>query len=284
MTFKMRLRELVDDFRDKHEERLKTFRIKDIPFERIVQDDVTKEQIKALLMAMLVESFIPVFSEYLLRLNRFRMPLDEFTIMWAREEYSHYTALRKALLALGMRETELEARVARVRSTQNWSEVPMREGPFGPLKTSIYPLTNTVIQEKTTEIFYRALSKQIQDPVVTNILKCLATDEARHHQFMLEALKAHLEDDPRGWMASARALIDYEMPGIYLLENWQTLSPESTVTAGVDQEAAFRQIKQELLSLFGWKLYPVGAVMLARQKLVKPKKIVYSTEITRDKR
>jgi len=275
-----KLRILTDDYHGKHEERIITFRHKDIEFERIDREGVTPEQIKALQMAMLVESFIPVFTQYLLRLRRFEGPADEFTIIWAREELTHFRALRSALEALGVSREELEYQINRVRSSKNWDDMVMAEGPFGPKHSEVWRLTNTMIQEKLTEIFYRSLAKQIEDPVVKKqILGALATDEARHCQFMFDTLKIYLEHDPWAWMAAMRAIMDFEMPGYYILENWGTASPEATEAAKIDQKVAFKEVKEKVLSVLGWKAIPAGALMLMRKKFSSPEEIRHSLEI-----
>ncbi len=279
MSLKGDMVALTDKYFEKHEERVKAFRQKDIDFGRIDRAGVTDKQRDAIYMAMLVESFIPVYVEMLLHVRRFRDPSDEFSIIWGREELLHFRVLRSALRALGIPGEKLQFDIDRLRSTRNWEQIAKIESPFGPLKNEIYPLTNTMIQEKSTEIFYRSLAKQVKDPIVKEILKKLATDEARHHQYMYKALKLHLEHDPGGWPAAMRAIMEYNMPGNYQMENYQEIGSEAAKTAGVDGKAAFKEIKDKLFEILGWKVVPAGALLLLKKQFSKPPKIIRSTEI-----
>ncbi len=269
----------TDEYFEKNEKRSGYFTHKDTDFGRIDRAGVTEKQIDAIYMAMLVESFIPVYTEMLLHMRRFRAPSDEFTIIWAREELLHFRVLRSALLALGVPERKLEFDVDKIRSTRNWEEIGRIESPFGPLKNEIYPLTNTMIQEKSTEIFYHSLANRVEDPIVKKILKQLAGDEARHHQYMYKALKLHLEYDPGGWPAAMRAIMEYNMPGHYQMEKYQEIGSEAAKTAGVDSKAASKEIRDKLFEILGWKVIPAGALLLIKKRFSKPPKIIRSTEI-----
>lgn len=76
-----------------------------------------------------------------------------------------------------------------------------------------------------------------------------------------------------------KAIMEFEMPGYYLLENWGIVSPEATEAANIDQKAAFKEVREKVFSVLGWKAVPVGALMLMRKKFSSPKEIRHSLEI-----
>jgi acyl-[acyl-carrier-protein] desaturase len=82
-----------------------------------------------------------------------------------------------------------------------------------PYKTFVY----TSAQERATQISHEATAKLIgeNEPVISNILKRIATEEARHFVFYMTVFKEILKRDANGALeAASEVLPAIDMPGV----------------------------------------------------------------------
>jgi acyl-[acyl-carrier-protein] desaturase len=177
---------------------------------------LTEDQISALRFITFIEDHIPgYFAEYQ-RLFPFGLGTPEaealynremhrFTTRWAVDEERHADLLCRYQVHAGVATAEELRRQLIVEGVK----------PF-TLEQSTHVagiVAYTVIQEKATQIFYRRFEKQLQEPLLGQILTQLARDESRHFAFFCRVLEAYLRTAPASSLEAIKeVLFQFKMP------------------------------------------------------------------------
>lgn len=197
---------------------------------------VTREQIEAITTAMLVESDNPVYMMELLKALRPHQYLAAFIPIWGEEEVKHFLILKLALLRLGVDRSLMDRMIDQVRVT-TW-EIPTH---YTPAMISAY----TTFQEQLTALFYEGLADRCRDGVLQGILRRIAKDERRHHAYYRKLTKAFIADDATGKTKAEvkQALLDFEMPGAILVEDYNDRAEVMVKEAGITIKAGQAVVK-----------------------------------------
>jgi Fatty acid desaturase len=158
---------------------------------------LSETQLAAVKTVLYVEDHLPGYlSEYLRVMTDPDVPDDQYivnrqalhyTFRWVAEEDRHAHVLEMYLKKTGLvKQAELEADMLRERKT-----------------AYIFPYEDSVVdgfvylalQEKATHLYYRALAKDIDEPLLKMILGRMGADEASHGAFFYDLLiKCHKGD------------------------------------------------------------------------------------------
>lgn len=144
--------------------------------------------------AMLVEDHIPGYgSEYtrIFMVHQDRSDEDawacrqmlHFVFRWVAEEDRHAHVLELWLRNCGMRDDNALTELMVTECKKHY---------VAPHDNPMQLFTYTALQEKATQIYYTALMRAVDEPILKSVLKRLAADEMRHcyffSQFVLDAL------------------------------------------------------------------------------------------------
>src|SRR5262249_33013094 len=109
--------------------------------------------------------------------------LYRFSVKWAQEEDAHAHVLFAYQVRAGLADPDaLRAKLGGA------GQKPFRLGVPEPIQVFAY----TLIQEKATQLFYQQLGHAVEEPVLKEILRQLARDEARHFAFFSRVVRAYL--------------------------------------------------------------------------------------------
>jgi acyl-[acyl-carrier-protein] desaturase len=178
-------------------------------------DRISPEQLSAVRTVLYVEDHLPGYlSEHLRLFTDTSLPDERqfinrtilrFSFNWAAEEDRHSHVLEMYLVNTGLMSREqLDADLMRERNKA--FRFPYSE----PVDTFIY----LALQEHATLLYYQALSSAVEDPVLRNILKKMASDEARHRTFFFELIT-------RGCSSDLDAIDKFDMPIQRSLDNYR---------------------------------------------------------------
>src|SRR5688572_22426802 len=154
-------------------------------------------QLSAIKTVLYVEDHLPGYlSEYLRVMTDPDLPDDQYivnrqalhyTFRWVGEEDRHAHVLEMYLKKTGLvSSAELEMDMLRERKT---AYIFPYEGQI--LDGFVY----LALQEKATHLYYRALAKELEEPLLKNILTKMGADEASHGAFFYDLLiKCHKGD------------------------------------------------------------------------------------------
>jgi len=186
-------------------------------------DRISPEQLSAVPTVLYVEDHLPGYlSEHLRLFTDTSLPDERqfinrtilrFSFNWAAEEDRHSHVLEMYLVNTGLMSRErLDADLMRERNKA--FRFPYSE----PVDTFIY----LALQEHATLLYYQALSSAVEDPVLRNILKKMASDEARHRTFFFELITRGCSSD-LDLLAErvARAIDKFDMPIQRSLDNYR---------------------------------------------------------------
>ena len=186
-------------------------------------DRISPEQLSAVRTVLYVEDHLPGYlSEHLRLFTDTSLPDERqfinrtilrFSFNWAAEEDRHSHVLEMYLVNTGLMSRErLDADLMRERNKA--FRFPYSE----PVDTFIY----LALQEHATLLYYQALSSAVEDPVLRNILKKMASDEARHRTFFFELITRGCSSD-LDLLAErvARAIDKFDMPIQRSLDNYR---------------------------------------------------------------
>jgi len=174
-------------------------------------DEVQRNAVKTVLF---VEDHLPGYlSEYLRIMTDPELPDDQYiinrktlhyTFRWVSEEDRHAHVLERYLVGTGlMSEPELEIEMARERKTAYIFPYTQVEEGF------IY----LALQEKATHLYYRALAKNMNEPLLDVLLKKMAADEASHGAFFYDLLVKNNKGDLDKLARKVSAVAcDFKMP------------------------------------------------------------------------
>jgi acyl-[acyl-carrier-protein] desaturase len=211
-------------------------------------------QLRAVETALLVEDHIPSYaSEYLRLFSVDSSRTDEeawvnrqmlhFVFRWVAEEDRHAHVL------------ELYLRHSGQRDPQSLTQLLVTEGkkPYtAPHELPAALFAYTALQEKATQLFYSCLRQAVREPVLREILRHLAADEARHCNFFSQVVLDILrEGRPRTLALIRDALEQFEMPLAHTLSAYKRKAILMARAAdGYDYRHAFehfaRLVKQVL--------------------------------------
>ena len=185
---------------------------------------LSETQLAAVKTVLYVEDHLPGYlSEYLKNLTDPEVPDDQYivnrqvlhyTFRWVSEEDRHAHVLEMYLKNSGLvKQPQLEAEMLVERKTAY-----MFPYPGQLLKGFIY----LALQEKATHLYYRALAKDIDEPLLKTVLTRMGADEASHGAFFYDLLiKCHKGDlDALSRKISAVAS-DFRMPVQSNLTNYR---------------------------------------------------------------
>ena len=158
---------------------------------------LSETQLSAVKTVLYVEDHLPGYlSEYLRVLCDPNAPDDQYivnrqalhyTFRWVAEEDRHAHVLEMYLKQTGLvTRQQLEQDMARERKTAY----------IFPYEDSLVDgFIYLALQEKATHLYYRALAKDLDEPLLQSILRRMGADEASHGAFFYDLLiKCHKGD------------------------------------------------------------------------------------------
>ncbi|HEX4796232.1 MAG TPA: acyl-ACP desaturase [Humisphaera sp.] len=202
----------------------------------LVEDDRMREiarperlneyQVGAVKTVLFVEDHLPGYlSEYLRIMTDPAMPDDQqiasrkvlhFTFRWVAEEDRHAHVLEMYLEKSGLvKPAELQQEMLRERKTAYMF-------PYDHDNKMVEGFIYLALQEKATHLYYRALARDINEPLLKTVLTKMGADEASHGAFFYEMLieSFHGNLDALAQKVSAVAQ-DFKMPVQQNLQNYR---------------------------------------------------------------
>jgi rubrerythrin len=209
---------LIDDFAVEADRR--TYPVSDrARWPSVAPGRLTEDQVSALRFITFIEDHTPgYFAEYQ-RLFPFLErsvagELDEllynremhrFTTRWAVDEERHAHLLFKYQVHAGLADAEALRRQLLAEAVKPFA-LEQRDHVAAII-------AYTVIQEKATQIFYRTFEKQLEEPLLAEILTQLSRDESRHFAFFCRLLESYLRVAPASSIAAIKeVLFHFKMP------------------------------------------------------------------------
>lgn len=178
---------------------------------------LTEAQVAAVKTVLFVEDHLPGYlSEYLRIMTDPGLPDEQqivsrnvlhFTFRWAGEEDRHAHVLEMYLSRLGLvKPRDLELQMLRERQTAYVF-------PYDHNNQMIEGFIYLALQEKATHLYYRALGRDVDEPLLKSILTQMGADEASHGTFfynlLIESFRGDLDALSRRVSAVAQ---DFKMP------------------------------------------------------------------------
>lgn len=204
---------------------------------------LTEDQRLAVVFITYIEDHVPgYFAEYA-RLYPvdggverdaylYNRELYRFTVRWADEEERHAHALALYQVRSGI----VDAEALRLRLFEEGRK-RFRLSHTEPAQVVMY----TLVQEKATSLFYRALGDVVDEPVLRAILDQLAQDENKHFAFFARVMEAYVHTFGEAVVPALReALAEFKMPLAETLHNyWRIALRISDAAGGYDYTQAF---------------------------------------------
>jgi hypothetical protein len=180
-------------------------------------------QRSAVLTVLFVEDHLPGYvTEYLRHMTDPELPDAQFIVnrqalhyvfRWASEEDRHAHVLELYLTQTGlMTRPALQAELARERKT-----------PYAfPYEDLVESFVFLGLQERATHLYYRALERDIDEPLLQAILHRMANDEASHAKFFYDLLlQCHRGDLDALSRKVSSVVRDFRMPVQANLTNYR---------------------------------------------------------------
>jgi hypothetical protein len=171
-------------------------------------------QLGAVKTVLFVEDHLPGYlSEYLRIMTDPDAPDEQqmvnrhtlhYTFRWVAEEDRHAHVLEMYLTRTGLvKREELEADMLRERQT----------GYAFPYQQMVEGFIYLALQEKATHLYYRALAKDVDEPLLKAILAKMGADEASHGAFFYDLLTRGFKGDLDALARKVSAVAsDFKMP------------------------------------------------------------------------
>jgi rubrerythrin len=174
-------------------------------------------QVGAVKTVLFVEDHLPGYlSEYLRIMTDPTRPEDQqivsrktlhFTFRWVAEEDRHAQVLEMYLTKLGLvKPADLEHQMLRERNSAYLF-------PYDHNDQLIEGFIYLALQEKATQLYYRALADDVDEPLLKSILTKMGADEASHSAFfydiLIESFRGDLDRLAKQISAVAQ---DFKMP------------------------------------------------------------------------
>jgi hypothetical protein len=175
---------------------------------------INEVQFGALKTVLFVEDHLPGYlSEYLRIMTDPDAPEDQqlvnrkalhYTFRWCSEEDRHAHVLEMYMTKSGLiGERELQAEMLRERKT----------GYVFPYQQMAEGFIYLALQEKATHLYYRALARDIDEPLIKTILAKMGADEASHGAFFYDLLIKSFKGDLDALSRKISAVAgDFRMP------------------------------------------------------------------------
>lgn len=152
-------------------------------------DRLSEQQVAAVKTVLYVEDHLPGYlSEYLRVMTDPDLPDDQaivnrqalhYTFRWVAEEDRHAHVLQMYLTRTGLvAQSDLDADMLRERKTAY-------DFPYQQIEEGFIYLA---LQEKATHLYYRALARDLPEPLLQSILTKMGADEASHGAFFYDLL------------------------------------------------------------------------------------------------
>jgi rubrerythrin len=184
---------------------------------------LSEQQLNAVKTVLYVEGHLPGYlSEYLRVLTDPEMPDAQqivnrqalhYTFRWAAEEDRHAHVLEMYLTRSGLVKPEQLAEEMRIERNTAY------DFPYQRIEEGFIYLA---LQEKATHLYYRALARDVDEPLLQAILGRMGADEASHGAFFYELLirsnRGNLDALARKISAVAN---DFKMPVQSNLTNYR---------------------------------------------------------------
>lgn len=106
-----------------------------------------------------------------------------FSVVWGQEEDAHAHVLFTYQVRSGMAEPDALRRRLAAEGIKKFV-MPYEH----PVQMAAY----TLIQEKATQLFYQQFAHSTGEPILQDILRALARDEARHFSFFADLMQAYV--------------------------------------------------------------------------------------------
>lgn len=175
---------------------------------------LSEVQLGAVKTVLFVEDHLPGYlSEYLRIMTDPQAPEEQqivnrkalhYTFRWVAEEDRHAHVLEMYLTRTGLvKSADLEQDMLRERQT----------GYAFPYQQMVEGFIYLALQEKATHLYYRALAKDIDEPLLKAILGRMGADEASHGAFFYELLTKSFKGDLDALARKVSAVAnDFKMP------------------------------------------------------------------------
>ncbi len=175
---------------------------------------LSENQVQAVKTVLYVEDHLPGYlSEYLRVMTDPDVPDDQaivnrqalhYTFRWVAEEDRHAHVLEMYLTRTGLATHEaLAADMLKERKTAY-------DFPYQQIEDGFIYLA---LQEKATHLYYRALAKDLPEPLLQSILGRMGADEASHGAFFYDLLTSGFKGDLDALARKVSAVAnDFKMP------------------------------------------------------------------------
>lgn len=189
-------------------------------------EKLTEVQVAAVKTVLFVEDHLPGYlAEYLRIMTDPTLPDPQqvlnrkvlhFTFRWVGEEDRHAHVLEMYLVRMGlMKQRELDAEMLRERQTAY-------NFPYDHNNQLVEGFIYLALQEKATHLYYRALSRQVEEPLLKTILTRMGADEASHGAFFYDLLVESYRGDLDTLAQKVSAVAqDFKMPVQNNLQNYR---------------------------------------------------------------
>jgi hypothetical protein len=158
-----------------------------------------------------------------------------FLVAWANDEERHAYALTRYQVEAGI--NDLDSLLKELASEG-------RKTFLLPYENPIQAFTYIMIQEKATQLFYQRFEKVAAEPVLMDLLRRLARDEARHFTFYSNLVSAHIAR--AGLDSTVRDIKDvvatFRMPLADTLQNYWRWSLRVADTVSYDHTEAYEAV------------------------------------------
>lgn len=176
-----------------------TWHLGSLDWDRLEPDRLTDLDRSAVRYVTFIEDHIPGYLDWLLTtfpatgadrdVDTFCANREyfRFFVTWAAEEERHASALTHYQVSAGITadENDLLAELAQECAK-----------PFSlPYDHPLQAFTYTLIQEKATQLFYQRFRAGLREPVLRELLRLMARDEARHFSAYSKLVAGYLAQD-----------------------------------------------------------------------------------------
>jgi len=155
------------------------------------------------------EEGLPHFHRLLAGVVGYDSNLGKWNNLWTAEEDRHGNVLRDYARAARIFDF-LSFEIQQFEYIRAGFNPPWAASPF---KVFVY----TTLQEKATQISHGRTGAAAgrHEPLLEQILRKVAEDEARHYAFYLDLYKAVIDQDPNGALVAANEILPHiDMPGV----------------------------------------------------------------------
>lgn len=133
----------------------------------------------------LIESYFPVYTTKLVRALWDQVDATAVFSVQLYESYKHFYVLNRYLELVAYRPIT-EAELVEIR----------RRNLDGEVTDAVNELARYMISEHFAAYFFMRLSRQVKEPVLSQIAAFIAKDEFRHTQFAFDLLEPRVRDNP----------------------------------------------------------------------------------------